>query len=162
MPAPVGNEFWKARSKHGRDLIFSSPTVLWEACCEYFEYVTNNPWYKAEAIKGGDLAGTLINLPAILPFTWDGLYLFLGTNRSTFDLYEKKEDFIAVTTQVRQIIFNQKFTGAATGFFNPSIIARDLGLAENVNSLNTNVNADLTAVKPEEIKAYRDALNEDY
>ena len=41
--AHVGNQFWKARSKHGRDRLFASADLLWEACCEYFEWVEANP-----------------------------------------------------------------------------------------------------------------------
>lgn len=28
MGAPKGNQFWKLRSKHGRDKLFSSPEIL--------------------------------------------------------------------------------------------------------------------------------------
>ena len=43
MAAPKGNQFWKARSKHGRELIFKTPEALWDACVEYFEWVDANP-----------------------------------------------------------------------------------------------------------------------
>jgi hypothetical protein len=32
------------------------------------------------------------------------------------------------------IIYTQKFTGAAAGFLNPNIIARDLGLKEHTDT----------------------------
>jgi hypothetical protein len=43
MGAPKGNEFWKMRSKHGRDALFASPELLWESACEYFEWCNDNP-----------------------------------------------------------------------------------------------------------------------
>jgi hypothetical protein len=47
--------------------------------------------------------------------------------------YKKNPDykgFSQVITKIEKVIYNQKFTGAAAGFLNPNIIARDLGLAE--------------------------------
>jgi len=37
MPAPKGNQFWKARSKSGRGKIFRTPKSLWKAAEEYFQ-----------------------------------------------------------------------------------------------------------------------------
>ena len=59
-----------------------------------------------------------------------GLCNFIDLAISNFKEYEKREDYQAVTTRVRQIIYNQKFEGAASGFLNANIIARDLGLAD--------------------------------
>ena len=42
--APKGNQFWKLRSKHGRDKLFATPDLLWEAACEYFAYCDKHPW----------------------------------------------------------------------------------------------------------------------
>ena len=33
---------------------------------------------------------------------------------------------------MKEIIYNQKYSGAAAGFFNANIIARDLGLANKI------------------------------
>ena len=46
-----GNKAWKARSKHGRKPKFSSPDDLWEKCCEYFEWVNENPLQAVELVK---------------------------------------------------------------------------------------------------------------
>ena len=40
------------------------------------------------------------------------------------------KDFSQVITRIGKIIYDQKFSGAASGFFNANIIARDLGLAD--------------------------------
>lgn len=45
MAASKNNQFWKLRSKHGRDTLFSSPEFLWSAACEYFDWCDENPWY---------------------------------------------------------------------------------------------------------------------
>ena len=44
MAAPKGNQFWKLHSKHGRDTLFSTPDLMWEAACEYFQWCDDNPW----------------------------------------------------------------------------------------------------------------------
>jgi hypothetical protein len=44
------------------------------------------------------------------------------------------KDFMPIITRIKEIIYNQKFSGAAAGFFNANIIARDLGLSDKVNN----------------------------
>lgn len=127
MGAPEGNQFWKLRSKHGRDKIWETPELLWEACCEYFEATDARKWIKVE-FNGKD--ATECEVPTETPYTWTGLYLFLDCAHSTWQEYEKRDDFSAITTRVRNIIYTQKFEGASVGAFNANIIARDLGLTD--------------------------------
>ena len=42
------NQFWKQRTKHGRDKIFTDPQILWEAACEYFEATDSRKWVKKD------------------------------------------------------------------------------------------------------------------
>ena len=35
---------WMLRSKHGRDKLFATPELLWDAACEYFQWCDENPW----------------------------------------------------------------------------------------------------------------------
>lgn len=126
--APVGNQFWKLRSKHGRDLIFSSPTILWEAACEYFEATDKRKWVRKDWV-GKDA----IEVERITdtPYTLTGLFVFLDTNKQTWSDYRKRQDFVDVVTRIEQIMYSQKFEGASVGAFNANIIARDLGLRDN-------------------------------
>jgi hypothetical protein len=149
MSAPSGNQFWKLRSKHGRDLIFSSPTVLWEACVEYFEATDARKWIRKDWV-GKDAKEVQRETDA--PYTLSGLYVFLDIDRKTWDLYRQREDFIPIITRVEQIMFTQKFEGASVGAFNASIIARDLGLKD---ASEVNITADRKAVSdlfPEELE----------
>lgn len=135
MAAPKGNNFWKNRTKHGRDKIFSTPEILWDEACKYFQWADDNPWVKHEAIKSGELAGQLVVIPTSRPYTLSGLCLYLGVNSKYFNDFKKnlKEDYIdfsEVLTHIEEIIYTQKFEGAAIGMFNSSIIARDLGLSD--------------------------------
>jgi hypothetical protein len=43
MSAPVGNQFWKQRSRHGAKAIMESPQAFYEAAVEYFEWIEKNP-----------------------------------------------------------------------------------------------------------------------
>lgn len=139
MAAPKGNQFWKLRSKHGRDRLFTEPTLLQEAASEYFEWCEANPWVKNEAIKSGDEAGRIIAIPTARPFTLSGLCIYLGVNTQYFGDFkdglkptesETDKDFSLVITHVEEVIRTQKYEGAAVGAFNANIIARDLGLTD--------------------------------
>jgi len=130
MAAPKENSFWQQRSKHGRDKLFSSPKVLWEAASEYFIWCEQNPLTQQNWVgKDGDE----VSKELMRPFTLSGLCVFLDCEEQTLKNYGTKEeykDFFGVYTRIYQIIRTQKFEGAAVGLFNANIIARDLGLVE--------------------------------
>lgn len=128
MAAPIGNQFWKQRSKHGRDKIFSSPEILWEEACKFFEWCDNNPLYEVD-YKGKD--ADEVRIPKMRAYTWEGLELFLDVE--SLREYKKNpdyKDFSPVIGRIEKIMYSQKFTGAAAGFLNANIIARDLGLRD--------------------------------
>lgn len=129
MAAPIGNRFWEARSSHGRAPIFGSPEELWKACCEYFDWIEDNPLYedKAFAFQGVVTHESIAKMRAM---TVGSLCIFLDIGVKTWNLYREREDFVPVTTRVDEIIRNQKFQGAAAELLNPNIIARDLGLTD--------------------------------
>lgn len=138
MSAPLNNNFWTLRSKHGRDKIFSDPVILLEAAGEYFETVNAAPWHKNEAIKGGDAAGTIVQIPTQQPYTLKGLCHFLGIRFPTWELYKQREEFKEVITEIEDFVYNQKFIGATVGAFNANIIARDLGLVDKKDVTSDN------------------------
>ena len=142
-----GNKFWTLRAKHGRDKIFKTPTIMLEAACEYFQWCEDNPLYETNLQKIKTSRDTeeikLVDLPKMRALTMHGLCSFLHVNTMYFNQFEKSikekaaekltdedKDFSLVITHIREIIYNQKFTGAAAGFLNANIIARDLGLKD--------------------------------
>ena len=129
MPAPKGNQYYKLRSKDGRDRIFSTPQDLADACNEYFQWVIDNPFQEQNlfAYQGVITKG---NADKMRPMTVEGLCNFIDIAKSTLFEYKKKEDFTNIVTRAIQIIENQQFEGAASGFLNPNIIARKLGLSD--------------------------------
>lgn len=148
MGAPKGNQFWKLRNKHGRDKLFATPELLEEACLEYFQWVDDNPLIEVIHFNQGKEGIAKVKAPKMRPYTLGGLCIYLGCSTEYFRHFEKNnkdsKDFIPIITRVREIIYNQKFEGAAAGFFNANIIARDLGLIDkkqtetevNVKGLN--------------------------
>jgi hypothetical protein len=140
MPAPIGNQFWKLRSKHGRDKLFASPSLLWKAACEYFEHTDARKWVKKDWV-GKDAFE--VERETETPYTLTGLCLYLDCSDTYFNHFAKllegredqeSKDFIEIITRIRQICYTQKFEGAAVGAFNASIIARDLGLKEKTEN----------------------------
>lgn len=129
MAAPKGNRFWEARSSHGRNPKFESPEALWAACCEYFEWVEANPLYEVKAFAFQGVV-TQESLPKIRAMTISGLCIFLDITRQTWGTFRAMEGFSDITTRAEEIIYDQKFSGAAADLLNANIIARDLGLKE--------------------------------
>lgn len=129
MASPIGNQFWKARSKHGRNRLFASAELLWEACCEYFQWVEDNPLLE---MKPFAYQGVVIQEPVakMRAMTINGLCLFLDIDETTWRAWREVDDFSTVVSKAEKIIYEQKFTGAAADLLNPNIIARDLGLAD--------------------------------
>ncbi|GAA0484367.1 hypothetical protein GCM10009413_20670 [Tatumella punctata] len=59
-----------------------------------------------------------------------GLCIFLDIARSAWYTFKAMEGFSDITTRAEEIIYDQKFSGAAADLLNANIIARDLGLKE--------------------------------
>jgi hypothetical protein len=135
MAAPKGNKFWLQRATHGRDRIFKTAEDLMNGANEYFTWVYENPLEKA-VVYQGDVRDDAE--PLMRAMTIKGLCIFLGVNTEYLTAFESGldldsedgKDFSRVITTIRDIIYEQKFTGAAAGLLNPNIIARDLGLKD--------------------------------
>lgn len=134
MGAPKGNRFWEIRSKHGRDTLFASKELLWEAACEYFQWADENPHYeiKIEIIKGEQVQ---IKIPKLRAYTLKELCLYLGCSDSYFRTFkitcsEANKDFLTVIEKIENVVFSQQYSGAASGFLKENLVARALGLKD--------------------------------
>ena len=135
MGAPLGNNFWQNRTKHGRDKLFSSPEILEEEASKYFQWCVENPLIEVD-FKGKD--NERVEIPKMRAFTWSGLELFLNiTSLRDYKTNENYKDFQQVITRIEKIMYTQKFEGASAGLLNPNIIARDLGLSESTKNEHT-------------------------
>ena len=130
MAAPKGNQFWRARSSHGANPKFANAEDLWAACCEYFQWVEDNPLLSTELVKFQGAATEAV-LPKMRAMTLQGLCRFIDIQYVTWiDWRRNRKDLSNVITRVEEVVYEQKLTGAAADLLNPNIIARDLGLAD--------------------------------
>lgn len=151
MGAPKGNQFWRMRSKHGREKLFSSPELLWDAVSEYFQWCDDNPWTTRKAIQ--KTIPTKVKkgkkeevenqqhvyqeiTPTSRPYSLSGLCVYLNASTNWWRefrascLRKDDKDFLEIISRVEEIIRTQQFEGACVGAFNSNIIARTLGLAD--------------------------------
>lgn len=125
----------KASERYGVTLntkpIFKTPEELFERACEYFLWAEANPLVEQKLFmfQGKVITGTSNKMRA---FTLQGLCIFMNIGTQTLRDYNKREAYSGVTTRIYEIIYDQKFVGAAADMLNPNIIARDLGLADKV------------------------------
>lgn len=130
MAAPKGNKFWLLRSKHGRDKIFVSPKLLWEAACEYFEWAEKNPIKDPRSVGQRKIQR---------PFTIEGLCVYVGANTAFLRQFEdglkgkedaESKDFSTIIGTIKDVIFTQQYENAAIGVLKENIVSRKLGLAD--------------------------------
>lgn len=129
--------YWAWRKNVGRKKAIRTPQKMWTLACEYFEETDANPFMKNEAIKSGELAGTVMQVPTIRPYSWEGFsdYLLSQGIAGDVDNYRINRDgryseFTGVMREIKAVMFQQKFDGAAVGAFNSNVIVRDLHLVE--------------------------------
>jgi hypothetical protein len=124
-----GNQFWRNIDPKdlGRNPKYRSPEELWDDVKGYFDTCDNSPLVSTET-RRTDRNTEKKETQHRVPYTWEGLYVHLGV--CNLEHYKTKEAFSEIITHIGNIIYNQKFTGAAAGLFNSNIIARDLGLKD--------------------------------
>jgi len=125
----LGNKFWLVRSSHGRKPIFKRPDKMWRCACEYFQWVEEHPLIEKKLVSFQGFS-VLEDVPHMRAMTINALCRFMDISEDTFATYGKKKGFIGVVSEIKQVIYDQKFTGSAAGFLNSNIIARDLGLKD--------------------------------
>ena len=152
----MGNEFWKLRSKHGRDRLISNPKLLLEAAYEYFAWCYENPLHVID-FRGKDIQE--VQLPKPRVFQKSGLARYVGVSKweTIKSLKSVSKDFLETIETIETIIYEQKFEGASVGIFNPSIMARDLKLADNITSALTV--KDITKASDKELEEEYKKLN---
>ena len=152
MSFKQGNQLWQLREKHGRNYLFKTPEALWEAACGYFQWCDGHP--VIEVVRGHRSLPVLA-LPKLRAYTLHGLCVYLGCGHKYFNHFEAQlagktdevsEEYLRILSLIRDVIYEQKFTAAAAGELNPSLIAREMNLANNAQKV------DLSEVPPVEPK----------
>jgi len=131
-----GNQAWKARSTHGRKPIFKDADTLHAACLQYFQWCEDTPLMAIELVKYQGEAKQ-VRVPKMRAMTIAGLCNFLDISTTTWGNYRTNPDFLEVIERVENIIYVQKFEGAAADMLNGNIIARELGLSDRQDVKNS-------------------------
>lgn len=120
--------------KGGRPRLFLSPEDMIKKFNEYKIWANNNPWYKKELIKSGDMVGKIINIPHQRPISMVGFAVFIGSCERSLRNYGTNEDFeeyFPVYNAIKDEIFEQNVSGALSGVYNPGLTARLHGIRDS-------------------------------
>lgn len=102
MAATKGNEFWKLRTKHGRDKIFATPEIIYEAAREY-----KNKKQKIE------------------PYLISELCKYIGVNQTYFN--QTKDNFILeIIGNIRKEFSEHNINLYKKGLISSNLVARQL------------------------------------
>ena len=154
MAAPKGNTYWKRVKnwKCGADVKYT-PEALWAIALEYFEDIEKTP-LKEEKVFG---TGVRMKVSKMRAMSIASFCVFAQIGKSTFDGYTANEAYSGITTRIRDIIYSQKFEGAAAGLLESNIIARELGLTDKKDLTSNGKNIFSVTVQD---KATEEAVNE--
>jgi len=167
MAAPKGNQFWKLRSKHGREKLFETPDLLWKAATEYFQWCDDNPLIENKVVNSAKEGVIDHPINKVRAYTLMGLCLYLDCSEAYIRQFKAaikgKEDdlskeFSTVIARIEKTIYTQQFQNAAVDLLNPNIIARALGLPDRKDvttggeKIQQNKGIDLSNATPEELE----------
>ena len=104
MAATPGNQWWKLRSKHGRDAIFSTPEILESACDEYFKFTDERNDWDGQNWVGKD--GEEVVVKKKVPYSLKGLCVFLGVSSRYFNEFkntDNKEEYLFLKNEYENL-----------------------------------------------------------
>lgn len=141
------------RSKHGRDLLFSSPELMWEAACEYFAHEDSRTDLQSEEVGWYQGTSQVHIKTHKIPYTWQGLCLYFGCALSYFKnkrleikkriaeetADETDEYFLAVIDLIGQTIFKQQYDAGQAGIFKEGLTSKYLKMQSD-NTATTDSN----------------------
>ena len=150
------NQFWKLRSKSGRDAIFSDPEQLMKSAFEYFENCDmDQSWNSKKVTEYEEKSNTEIKEHR-RPYTRSGFMLFLGVSENWMREFKKNcnKDFLEVIELIETTIDTQQIEGAMLGAFNSNLVARIQGIKDqtDVTTNGKEIKAPPTTITVEIVK----------
>jgi hypothetical protein len=125
MAAPKGNAYYLLAVGFQKPKSYL-PDELSQKAIEYFEWNAKNPLIEQKVFG----TGIRMNIKKLRAMSMVGFCNFASIDTDTFKNYEKQEEYFDICKSIRNIIYQQKLEGAAADLLNPSIIAREIGLAD--------------------------------
>jgi hypothetical protein len=124
----------------GKPKYIETPELLWQYFTEYVLHEKNNPMYKVEYV--GKEARTEYK-PLETPITFEGFECYLADRGIISHLSDyvantkgNYSDYSTIITRIQSNCYVHNFKGAAVGLFNANIIARKLGMIEQIQTDN--------------------------
>jgi hypothetical protein len=122
----------------GKHKYIESPEKLLELFKDYVKHESENPMYKVDYVgKEGRLEKT----PIETPITFEGFEVYLFQKEIINDLGDyasnkdnKYSEYSTIIAYIRKHCFVHNFKGAAVKLFDPNLIARKLGLKEQMEN----------------------------
>lgn len=144
-----GNAAWRNNPLFlgKQERIWKTPDDMLADAKRYFAWIEENPLCE-EQFVGKD--GRRVTVRKLRAMTLRGFYAFIGISADTWEaVYRARPEYAKAIAAIEDVIWAQKFEGAAAGLLNASIITRELGLAdkvENTGSINLTVSAEDAAL----------------
>ncbi len=113
-----------------------TPAALARKHLEYLKFMRDRTWDRAEAIRGGDAAGTIFYVKAQVMLTHATFRTFAAITKSAWKCYREAEEYAEVCDLIEDTIEAQNIEGAAVGEFNATLVARIHKIADRVESDN--------------------------
>lgn len=140
----------------GRPRAFNSPGEMWDKAKEYFAWCESNPIDETKLFSfQGEISSG--KAPHMRAMTKAGLCSFLNIGISTLKDYNKKEEYSAVIDAIEQVMYEQKFSGAAAGMLKENIIARDLGIIDKDDDKVTVTNNIMPVPVADSVESWEEA-----
>lgn len=119
------NRFWARRNRYK----FKSPEELRARAEEYFEWVDANPLYEMRVAQYKGVA-VYMKVQKMRAMTITGFCIFVGTGQDVWRKFKTREGYEETVQYICDVIFTQKFEGAAADLLNANVVIRDLGLKD--------------------------------
>ena len=120
-----------------------TPELLYKHFESYKRYCKQNPKKENFWSSRSDKE---VSVSREIPLTWNGFEIWLSKNKILVKLQDYKEnkdnrysEYACTIRTIIKEIYEDKYSGAASGIFQHNIIARDLGLTEKTENRNVNI-----------------------
>lgn len=134
----LGNEDWILRLTSGLEKTYDTPEEFMESFKEAVLWNLNNPLFEAKYVSD---KGTpeLVYIPKVRVMTLFFVITYMGLTTGRWAQMKKdRPDLLSCILRIEEIVRDKKYMHAAAGQLNATLIMRDLGLADTVNSNITN------------------------
>ncbi|MDL2215166.1 DNA-packaging protein [Dysgonomonas sp. OttesenSCG-928-M03] len=106
-----------------------TPEKLWEKALEYIKWAEDNPLKEEKVFS----SGKRLSVNKIRAMTLTGFCVFAHISKDVFETYAQSEGYAGVVARIKDVIYMQKFEGAAAGLLETSFVARELGLRDQTD-----------------------------